>query len=93
MYESSGAVNPNSVSDKYNDMAKTSTPTVGNSIEKYLIKEYTGKIGIFDESGILIKEINVVTVTLPLKERKKLNQGFLVNSIDDLEKFIEDYTG
>ena len=59
----------------------------------YFIKSYEGKIGIFNESNLLIKTLDVNIKTLPKTDQDLLKKGLCVNSKDELIKIIEDYTG
>ena len=59
----------------------------------YLIKSYEGKIGIFNESNVLIKILDVNIKTLPKTDQDLLKKGLCVNSKDELMEIIEDYTG
>ena len=56
----------------------------------YLIKEFNGKIGIF-ENDALIYTLDVYIFTLPKKDQKLLSEGISVSSKEELYKIIEEY--
>ena len=56
----------------------------------YLIKEFNGKIGIF-ENDALIYTLDVYIFTLPKKYQKLLSEGISVSSKEELYKIIEEY--
>ena len=58
----------------------------------YTVKEYFGKIGVFDEDGALINMIEVYTKTLPKADRLLLREGITVTSKQALDALIEDYS-
>ncbi len=60
--------------------------------EIYLIKEYMGRIGIFDTTGALVDVIEVYTKTLPEADRRLLGEGFEVIGKTQLNAIIEDYS-
>ena len=56
----------------------------------YKIKEYNGKIGIF-ENDALIYTLDVYLFTLPEKDKKLLSEGIQVSSKEELYEIIEEY--
>ena len=58
----------------------------------YTVKEYFGKIGVFDEDGVLVNMIEVYTKTLPKADRILLREGITVTSKQALDALIEDYS-
>ncbi len=61
-------------------------------LERYFIKEYMNKIGIFNSEGTLIDVIEVYTKTLPEADRRLLGEGFEVIGRKQLNSIIEDYS-
>lgn len=62
--------------------------------EKFLVKEYYDKIGVFSLSdGKVRYVIERYTKTLPERDRALLKEGFVVNGINGIYSIIEDYTG
>ena len=59
----------------------------------YLVREHMNKIGIFDESGTLIKVLEVYIKTLPEADKRMLDEGFEVIGEKQLNAIIEDYDG
>lgn len=59
---------------------------------KYLLKEYNGKIGIFETgSDTPIQIIDIPINTLPEEDIKSLKLGIRVKDVDALNKIIEDF--
>lgn len=70
------------------------TETEAQNTEKiYTVREYMGKIGIFDENGTLIKVLEVYVKTLPEADKRILEEGFDVVGEKQLNSIIEDYDG
>ena len=61
--------------------------------ERWTVRAYEGKIGIFDEAEALVEVIEVYTKTLPETDRRLLEEGFEVFSKSELNALIQDYTG
>lgn len=59
----------------------------------YNVKEYGGKIGVFSESGALIRIIDINIKSLPATDRDLLEKGFSVKGESALLSIVEDYTG
>ena len=59
----------------------------------YLVREHMNKIGIFDESGTLIKVLEVYVKILPEADKRMLDEGFEVIGEKQLNAIIEDYDG
>ena len=59
----------------------------------YTVKSYEGKIGIFTDSGALVRVLEVYIKTLPKTDQNLLEKGVLVTSEAELRSIIEDYTG
>ena len=56
----------------------------------YLIKDFNGKIGIF-ENDALIYTLDVYIFSLPQKDQKLLSEGISVSSKEELYEIIEEY--
>ncbi|MBQ9080268.1 MAG: hypothetical protein IJY27_04265 [Clostridia bacterium] len=59
----------------------------------FMLKEYNGVIGVFDEAGVLTDIIEVDIKSLPEKDRTMLGTGIWAFSRQELAALIEDYTG
>lgn len=59
----------------------------------YLVREHMNKIGIFDESGTLIKVLEVYVKILPEADKRMLEEGFEIVGEKQLNAIIEDYDG
>ena len=59
----------------------------------YTVKSYEGKIGIFTDSGALVRVLEGYIKTLPKADQNMLEKGVLVTSEAELHSIIEDYTG
>ena len=60
--------------------------------EKWLVKEYEERIGVFDGKGQLLQIIDTYTKTLPMEDRSLLREGIEVNNEADLYSIIEAYS-
>ena len=58
----------------------------------FVVKEYDGKIGVFDTKGTLLNIIDVYTKTLPKADQTLLREGIGLKSEDELRALIEDYS-
>ena len=73
--------------------SETNIPTFEEATEvtiTYLIKEFNGKIGIF-ENDALIYTLDTYIFTLPQKDQKLLSEGISVSSKEELYEIIEEY--
>ena len=59
----------------------------------FLLKEYNGIIGVFDEYGDLTDVIEVNVKSLPRQDQTMLSTGIWAASREELAALIEDYTG
>lgn len=75
------------------DIYVPSDKEVTDNCEEYLIKEYEGRIGIFDASGTLVEMIDVYIKTLPEADKQLLKEGFTVIGKKSLTSIKEDYSG
>ena len=74
------------------EIKDTETETTENE-KIYLVREHMNKIGIFDESGTLIKVLEVYVKTLPEADKRMLEEGFEIVGEKQLNAIIEDYDG
>ena len=56
------------------------------------IKAYNGRIGIYDENGVLLQVIDVYTKTLPMLDQDELQEGFWIETEKELYSIIEAYS-
>ena len=56
----------------------------------YILKEYNGIIGVFDEKGNLMKTINTAVSSLSAQDREQLTHGIITTSNEELAGLIED---
>ncbi len=61
-----------------------------DSKTSYILKEYNGKIGIF-ENEALIYTLDTYIFTLPEKDKKLLKDGIEVSTKEELYELIEEY--
>lgn len=59
----------------------------------WTLREYKGKIGVFDSTGALSDTLEVSVASLPQTDRQYLTEGIPVYSVTELLSRIEDYTG
>ncbi len=57
----------------------------------YVLSEYQGVIGVFDNSGELFKTVNVFVMTLPETERAALEIGIPAYSYEELCALLKQY--
>lgn len=79
----------NEISNDIEIPAINTSDTVTAKVE-YELKEYNGKIGVFKNSA-LVYTIDTYVFTLPEADKQLLKNGIKVNSIEELEKLIEEY--
>ena len=80
--------NTTSLASQISKMASVTTDGA-----KYLLREYNGVIGVFDETGVLTDIIEVDIKSLPEADRIMLGTGIWAMSRSELAALIEDYTG
>lgn len=61
-------------------------------VERFVLRESNGMIGVFSADGKLLETINVIIKTLPAKDRQMLSEGITVSSREELFSLIQDYT-
>lgn len=76
-----------SVNVLYTSAEKQKSKTVS-----FILKEYEGCIGIFDNDGVLIDVIDIQIKSLPETDRNMLRTGIYAFSKNELMSLIEDYT-
>ena len=59
--------------------------------ENFIISEYEGRIGVFDENKNLLYTLDVYIKTLPAKDRETLSKGLRANSREELYEILGDY--
>lgn len=77
--------------DSKDEFACTAFNKEDGAKEIYTVREYNGHIGIFDEDGILVKEVDIMVSSLPDADRQDLSVGIRVYSSDELEKLLEEF--
>lgn len=61
---------------------------------RYTVREYEGQIGIFAEGGEMpVQVFDTAVFLLPESDRKLLEKGITVDTPEELQKIIEDFTG
>ena len=76
-----------------NTMPRYETPAFSENESyevKYILKEYNGKIGIF-ENEALIYTLDTYIFTLPQNDKKLLSDGIEVSTKEELYKLLEEY--
>ena len=71
-------------------MADSEEKTERESVSCFIVREYEGIIGVFDESNHLVRCENVTVSSLSDSDRQDLEIGIRVESTEELEKLIED---
>ncbi len=62
--------------------------------DKYTVREYEGQIAVFsDDSELPVKVFDTSVANLPQCDRELLELGITVETPEELQKLIEDFTG
>ena len=61
-------------------------------VERFWVREYNGKIAVYNTDGNMIHWVDTNVSMLPAKDRDALAVGIEVESMDGLIALIEDYT-
>ncbi len=70
------------------------TETSEAAFSAYTLKEYDGKLAVFEADAAYPSEVfNIYVITLPESDRALLKSGIPANSKAELLRLIEDYTG
>lgn len=84
----------NKIEKTINSRYELDTPVfdenVNQSDTEYILKEYNGKIGIF-ENGSLIYTLDTYVFTLPENDKKLLTEGICVSTQEELFELLEYY--
>lgn len=82
------------------DCSSIHTTHISNGIDNiscsdsiYMLKEYNGIVGIFNEAGILVDTLDINVKSLPRQDQIMLGTGIWAMSRQELAALIEDYTG
>ena len=83
------------ISNKIEKITYENSEHVFDSVEAlekttYTVKEYNGKIGIF-ENEALIYTLDTYVFTLPEYDKKLLSSGIMVSTKEELYEIIEEY--
>lgn len=71
--------------------AESDLPTNANA-DHFWMREYNGKIAIYNTEGNMIHWMDTNIALLPAKDREALTAGIEVDSIEGLLALIEDYS-
>lgn len=62
--------------------------------DKYTVREYEGQIAVFsDDNEMPVKVFDTSVSALPQYDREQLKLGITVETPEELQKLIEDFTG
>ncbi len=59
----------------------------------YVLKTVNGTVGLYQDNELVRLYENIVVATLPLMDRDNLNTGIKLDSLNDLNRIIEDFDG
>ena len=60
----------------------------------FVVREYNGKIGIFNRGNNVLQEtLNVRVSDLPILDRERLGSGIIAQNDEQLGRIIEDFDG
>lgn len=63
---------------------------VSAEVSVYVVREHGGIIGVFDKDGSLLKSVNTAVATLSEEDQKKLGEGIIVCSTEELGRILAD---
>ena len=88
---SSNALN-NSTANETSSQETSGIIAMTSKIDKYIVKEYKGRIGLFYNEETEPREIYDADVsTLPEKDQEELRKGIVIEDKNSVHKIIEDY--
>lgn len=73
-------------------LSPATTPAEPETTCLYRVAAYEGIIGVFDESGRLLRTVNVRLDTLPSVDQDALTVGIIANSWQELQTLVEQYS-
>ncbi len=69
------------------------TTTSEKTIQKYILKDYNGRIAVFYQGSETPNEIfEIYTRTLPPEDAEKIERGIEIDGLDELSEMLTDYT-
>ena len=86
----------NTTADKFEDhlVLKQEEPTeipVDADAEIFVLREFEGKLGVYDESGVMLHWVELDLALLPQSERQALSEGITVEGRMALLSYLLDY--
>jgi hypothetical protein len=89
---SSSNVLSNSTANETSSQETSGIITMASKIDKYIVKEYNGRIGLFYNDETKPREVYDSDVsTLPEKDQEELKKGIVIKDRNSVHKIIEDY--
>lgn len=80
--------------DIQTNTTQVSATTNENNSYQYILKEYQGKVGVFEPGEETPEEVLDIDPTiLPETDQEDLRNGILIDNADDLRALIEDFDG
>ena len=70
-------------------------PTMGkvdDSTEGFVVRSVNGRIAVYDQSGFLVRLLEINPTHLPATDREALARGITLSRWEDVLSLIEDYT-
>lgn len=84
----------NKITQSISEIKNSDIPVFEENVEDtekiYILKEYNGKIGIF-ENEALIYTLDTYIFTLPENDKKLLSEGIVVSTQEELYELLEQY--
>ncbi len=72
----------------HSDLHAAEDPAVQETVQQYVITEYRGIIGVYDQDGALLRTVNVAVDTLPEADRAALEVGIYANSWQEMMDIV-----
>ena len=83
--------------DLQGEDAEDALPTVGDASDAehdngYVIRACNGKIAVLTSNGYPVRTVDVLVLALPPADREALQQGIRVDSLQEVDAVLQDYT-
>ncbi len=76
-----------------NNKTENTTTLSEITVQKYILKDYNGRIAVFYDGSETPNEIyEIYTRSLPAEDIAKIEKGIEISGIDKLTEILEDYT-
>ena len=82
-----------STAGNHGKKAENGTTITVTTDQKYILKDYNGRIAVFYDGSETPNEIyEIYTRSLPAEDIEKIEKGIIITGIDELAEILEDFT-